>query len=30
MGDYRIIYSVQDSLLTVEILKIGDRKDNYS
>lgn len=30
IGDYRVIYSVQDSVLTVEILKIGDRKDIYS
>lgn len=30
VGDYRIIYSVQDSILTVEVLKIGDRKDIYS
>jgi len=30
VGDYRIIYRVQDSILTVEILKIGDRKDSYS
>ena len=30
VGDYRVIYSVQDSILTVEILKIGDRKDIYS
>lgn len=28
-GDYRIIYSVFDSLLIVYIIKIGHRKDIY-
>ena len=29
VGDYRIIYSVQDNVLTVFILTIGNRKDVY-
>ena len=28
-GNYRIIYSIQDSILTVTIIAIGDRKDIY-
>ena len=30
IGHYRVIYSIQDSILTVEVLKVGDRKDIYS
>ena len=29
-GDYRVIYSIHDSVLTVEVLKVGNRKDIYS
>jgi mRNA interferase RelE/StbE len=29
VGDYRIIYSIQDNILTVFILAIGNRKDIY-
>ncbi|MCY7359191.1 MAG: type II toxin-antitoxin system RelE/ParE family toxin [Rudanella sp.] len=28
-GEYRIIYGVEDSILTVEVLRVGDRKDVY-
>lgn len=28
-GDYRILYSVDDSSKTVDIIKIGDRKEVY-
>jgi mRNA interferase RelE/StbE len=28
-GDYRIIYQIRDSILTVLVIKIGDRKDIY-
>lgn len=28
-GDYRIIYSVENKILIIEILKIGHRKDIY-
>lgn len=28
-GNYRIIYSIEDQILIVEILKIADRKDAY-
>ena len=28
-GDYRVIYTVSDALLVVEIVKIGHRKDVY-
>ena len=29
LGDYRIIYDVQDSVLVVVVVKLGDRKDIY-
>jgi mRNA interferase RelE/StbE len=29
IGDYRIVYSVQDNILVIEIIKIGHRKDIY-
>ncbi len=29
VGDYRIIYRVDDQVLTVLILKVGDRKEVY-
>jgi mRNA interferase RelE/StbE len=29
VGNYRIIYSIEDRRLTVWILKVGDRKDVY-
>jgi mRNA interferase RelE/StbE len=28
-GNYRIIYSVDDDVLTVHVVKVGDRKDVY-
>ncbi|MDR1405605.1 MAG: type II toxin-antitoxin system RelE/ParE family toxin [Prevotellaceae bacterium] len=29
-GNYRIIYSVEDAILTIEVIKIGHRKDVYN
>lgn len=29
VGDYRIIYSVENNILTIFIIKIGHRKDIY-
>jgi mRNA interferase RelE/StbE len=29
VGDYRIIYSIEDEILILEIQKIGHRKDVY-
>ncbi len=29
VGDYRVIYSIQNKILTVTILKIGHRSDVY-
>ena len=29
VGDYRIIYRIDDKILTVLVLKIGDRKEIY-
>lgn len=29
VGDYRVIYSIQDNLLLVLVLKIGHRRDIY-
>ncbi|GAB4028582.1 type II toxin-antitoxin system RelE family toxin [Spirosoma koreense] len=29
IGDYRVLYTVDDSIVTVEVVKIGDRKDIY-
>ena len=29
IGDYRVIYSIQDNILTVFILEIGNRRDIY-
>ena len=28
-GDFRIIYGIEDNVLTVEILKVGNRKEVY-
>ena len=28
-GDYRIVYSIEDELLTVLVIKIGNRRDIY-
>ena len=28
-GNYRIIYSIDDDILTVHVVKVGDRKDIY-
>ena len=30
IGDYRVIYSIQDDILTVTVVAIGNRKDIYS
>lgn len=29
VGDYRIIYSIDDNILTIEIIRIGHRRDVY-
>ena len=29
IGDYRIVYNVQSNILTVEIIRIGHRKEIY-
>ena len=29
IGDYRVIYTVDDSIVTVEVVKVGNRKDIY-
>lgn len=29
VGDYRVIYHIQDNILTVSIAEVGDRKDIY-
>jgi mRNA interferase RelE/StbE len=29
MGNYRIIYSIEDKILLVDIREVGDRKDIY-
>ncbi|HEY6291044.1 MAG TPA: type II toxin-antitoxin system RelE/ParE family toxin [Terriglobia bacterium] len=29
VGDYRIIYDIQNEVTTVLVLKVGDRKDIY-
>ncbi len=29
VGDYRIIYDVQDGILVVVVVEVGDRKDVY-
>jgi mRNA interferase RelE/StbE len=29
IGDYRVVYSVMDQRLVVEIIKIGNRRDVY-
>lgn len=29
VGDYRIIYNIQSSVLTIEIIKIGHRREVY-
>ncbi len=28
-GDYRVLYTVDDSIVTVEIVKVGNRQDVY-
>jgi len=30
VGDYRIIYTIHQNILIIEILKIGNRKDIYN
>lgn len=30
VGDYRIIYTINDNILTITIVKIGHRKDVYN
>ncbi len=29
VGDYRVLYTVDDSIITVEVIKVGNRKDVY-
>ncbi|NJO24574.1 MAG: type II toxin-antitoxin system RelE/ParE family toxin [Bacteroidia bacterium] len=29
IGNYRVIYAIQDNILTVFVIDIGDRKDIY-
>ncbi len=29
IGSFRIVYSLQDKILTIEILRVADRKDIY-
>jgi mRNA interferase RelE/StbE len=29
INDYRVIYSIEDNVLTIHILKVGHRKDVY-
>jgi len=29
VGDYRIIYNIESSLLTIEIIKVGHRREVY-
>jgi mRNA interferase RelE/StbE len=29
VGDYRIVYNIQSSILTIEIIKVGHRRDIY-
>ena len=29
VGDYRIVYRIDDQVLTVLVLKVGDRKEVY-
>ena len=28
-GNYRIVYTVEDEVLTIVVIKVGDRKDVY-
>lgn len=28
-GNHRIIYTIEDDILTIEVLKVGNRKDVY-
>jgi mRNA interferase RelE/StbE len=30
IGDYRVIYSIEDSILTVSVVKISHRRDIYN
>lgn len=29
VGDYRVVYEIKDEILTILVLKIGDRKEIY-
>lgn len=29
VGDYRVIYAIQDAIVTVEVLEVGHRSDIY-
>ncbi|GAB4030698.1 type II toxin-antitoxin system RelE family toxin [Spirosoma gilvum] len=29
IGDYRVLYTIDDSIVTVEVVKVGNRKDIY-
>ena len=28
-GDYRVVYTIEDDILTIEIVRVGHRKDIY-
>ena len=28
-GDYRVIYAIEDKIVTIEVIKVGHRKDVY-
>ena len=30
VGDYRVLYSILDDILTIEVVKIGHRKEIYN
>jgi len=29
LGDYRVIYNIQDQVLVIEVIRVGHRKDVY-
>ncbi len=29
IGDYRVLYTIDDNIVTVEVIKVGHRKDIY-
>ena len=30
IADYRVVYSIEDKILTIEVIKVGHRKDVYT